>query len=214
MPFPEISIKHLFPTPLVVGVLAPDVSADINKQLAAIVLKKAEESKGVYVSNYGGWQSDDRLLEWGGSPVETVLAHLRDLLADITMIREGNEFRRAKIDWRIIGWANINRKGNSNVPHVHPGAYWSAVYYVQVEESDPKNPKGGELELLDPRGALPIFYCPTLRFGIKDYTSAGMSELHAPKAGQCVVFPSWLTHAVRPYIGDGTRISLAFNFAV
>ena len=27
-------------------------------------------------------------------------------------------------------WANINRKGEGNAFHSHPGAFWSGVYYV------------------------------------------------------------------------------------
>ena len=35
-----------------------------------------------------------------------------------------------------------------------------------------------------------------------------------PRAGMMVLFPSWLQHAVRPYRGTQTRISIAFNMSV
>ena len=44
--------------------------------------------------------------------------------------------------------------------------------------------------------------------------STGVSELIRPEAGAMIVFPAWISHAVRPYHGDGTRISIAFNLSV
>jgi uncharacterized protein (TIGR02466 family) len=190
----------------------PEVAAHINAQLVAMLLKKAETTKTVSVSNVGGWQSDAKLPEWGGEPVQTILTALKELIAQVTLYKEGTEFKRVNVDWKINGWANINRKGDLNVVHTHPGAYWSAVYYVQVDDSPQDT--GGDLELMDPRGDLPSIYCPLVRFGIQGYVTAGGSEIHKPKAGECILFPSWLSHAVRPYIGDATRISLAFNFSV
>ena len=32
-----------------------------------------------------------------------------------------------------------------------------------------------------------------------------------PQPGLLLMFPSWLSHAVRPYRGDGVRISIAIN---
>jgi uncharacterized protein (TIGR02466 family) len=57
-------------------------------------------------------------------------------------------------------------------------------------------------------------YAPQLAFAVPGGQSAGASELIYPKSGQFVLFPSWLQHAVRPYRGERTRISVAFNFGV
>jgi uncharacterized protein (TIGR02466 family) len=216
MAFANTSIKHLFPTPFVISSFAPDVGAELNRELIPFLLKKSETSTGVHASNAGGWQSDAQLPEWGGKPVETILTALKDLIAQVTLYQEGQSFKRGAIDWKINGWANINRKGDANLMHTHPGAYWSAVYYVLTgdEDSTTQQSTGGELELLDPRGPMPMIYCPLLRFGIDNYMTAGGSELHKPKAGQCILFPSWLQHGVKPYTGDKIRISLAFNFSV
>jgi len=211
MTFTTIDLNPLFSTPFVRASLDNAASIDLNRQLTEIILKKAHESRGVFISNSQGWQSDDRLIEWGGQPVQIILDALRELVNQITMCVAGEQYRRVALDWRINGWANINREGNSNVPHVHPGAYWSAVYYVSTNAV---NGKGGELELFDPRGAVPVMYRPWLCIGMQDYASAGTSRFHTPKAGQCVIFPSWVKHAVRPFVGEGIRISLAFNFAI
>jgi uncharacterized protein (TIGR02466 family) len=213
MPFSDTSVKNLFATPLIVASMPQEEGDDLNLQIREIVLNQCLQNAGVKISNHGGWQSDDRIIEWGGAPVTKLLDAITDVLAQITLRQENGQIERVSVEWRVNGWANINHKGDANVIHCHPGAFWSAVYYVQVEEEG-STPTGGNLELFDPRGIMPIMYCPVLRMGIKGYVSAGTSELHKPKTGQMVIFPSWLSHAVTPYSGDGARISLAFNFSV
>lgn len=207
-----LAIKHLFSTPLVTAELPPEVAAEINPVLRAMILERAKTYPSAEASNDGGWQSDAALPDWGGEPVKLILNSMRTVLKRTTLYVEGTDVRRGDIDWKINGWANVVRKGHANVPHVHPGAYWSAVYYVSVDTDEQST--GGELKLFDPRGSLPRMYAPVLRMGIQGYTTAGNAELHKPKAGQVVIFPSWLSHAVLPFKGDGERISLAFNFSV
>ena len=43
-------------------------------------------------------------------------------------------------------WANINMRYSHNRNHVHPGALWSGVYYIQT----PKD--SGRIWFTDPRG--------------------------------------------------------------
>lgn len=211
--FSTIQSRDLFPTPFIIAQLPQEDFGAINLALEQRILEKEMQDSGVTISNRGGWQSDAKLLEWGGEPIKRLVDAIADLLNQITLVLDNNSYTRAAIKWRVNGWANINRKGHQNVAHTHPGAYWSVVYYVKVP--DPSHGMvGGELELLDPRGCLPLMYCPSLRFGVKGTTSAGTSELHQPNAGQCIIFPSWLSHAVSPYIGEDTRISIALNFSV
>ena len=42
------------------------------------------------------------------------------------------ESRRKMFDYRF--WININSKGGSNVPHTHPGAKYSGVFYIKVPQ--------------------------------------------------------------------------------
>jgi hypothetical protein len=54
-------------------------------------------------------------------------------------------------------------------------------------------------------------YSPTLRF-----KGAGPEQVFRlqPKSGTIVMFPSWLTHSVEPWDGEGERISIAFNIMI
>ena len=214
MAFAKIDIKPIFATPFVKASFDPAKSETLNQELSELIMRKATEERGVSISNSRGWQSDDKLLEWGGQPVTTLLDALRVFLNQITMCADGKEFKRIPIDWRINGWANINHEGDANVPHVHPGAYWSIVYYVATPKGGGEKGEKGELELFDPRGMMPLLLAPHLSFAIDQYQHAGSSQFYEPKEGQCIIFPSWLRHGVRPFREKGTRISLAFNFSV
>ena len=75
-------------------------------------------------------------------------------------------------------------------------------------------PLGGEFEMQDPRGVLPAFYAPRLKYWIPGCLSAGGQDFFEPRTGTLALFPAWLVHAVRPYGGAGQRISIAFNLSV
>jgi uncharacterized protein (TIGR02466 family) len=118
--------------------------------------------------------------------------------------------KAVRVNWKTNAWANINRRNHGNEFHTHPGAYWSGTYYVDDGGLGEDASLGGEFEMQDPRG----MYAPLLGFAVPGGQSAGASELIRPHAGQLVLFPSWLPHAVRPYRGDRERISVAFNFGL
>jgi uncharacterized protein (TIGR02466 family) len=111
-------------------------------------------------------------------------------------------------------WANVSQAGASNQFHTHPGAFWSAVYYVDdgYEGSDDVS-LGGELLLLDPRMPMIRMAAPDLRFRRPGQQPDDQEKWFRPKSGMIVIFPAWLSHAVRPYNGTGSRISIAINLS-
>jgi len=52
---------------------------------------------------------------------------------------------------------------------------------------------------------------PDLAIAMPGGQSIGASEMLRPRPGLMLIFPSWLSHGVRPYRGDGVRISVAMN---
>jgi uncharacterized protein (TIGR02466 family) len=213
MTFSNLETRQLFPTPLFIATLPTDTSTRIHQALVPVLRTKAATEPTANITNIGGWQSDTRIMEWGGEPVHTIVNAMRDIINQATLDLHAKDTTTA-IEWKTYGWANINRKGHLNTAHTHPGSYWSASYYVQTDDIEKDSSLGGEFQILDPRGTLPITYRPQLRIGVEGFLSCGGHELIKPKAGQCLIFPSWLPHAVMPYMGDGERISLAFNFSV
>ena len=82
--------------------------------------------------------------------------------------------------------------------HNHPGAVWSAVYYVASGDPYPDQPGNGNFEFMDPRPG----------------NLHGGKEIIRPEPGLLMIFPAWLNHYVNAYHGDGERISIAWNMTV
>ena len=201
-------IRSLFPTPVLRAPVHQPKA--FNDALERIILDRAASQSGVALSNAGGWQSNDDFLSWSGAPGAQLVDLVRRLADSVTGMATADGFARGGPAWKINARANINRAGDINHIHHHPGAFWSAVYWVSMDETA----GGGELELCDPRGVLPTMYAPQLSFGLPGCLSAGGSDFIPPRAGVMLMFPAWLRHAVRPHASDQPRISVAFNLCV
>jgi len=205
----KAEIRSYFATPVILATL-PDAEA-VNAELRRVILERERRDAGVRHSNLGGWQSSWDLEAWGGAPARRLLDAARELATRLTSDRAGNQVR---INWKTNAWANVNRRGHGNEYHTHPGAYWSGTYYVDDGGIAADHALGGAFEIQDPRGVAPAMYAPLLGFAVPGGQSAGASELIFPQSGQFILFPSWLQHGVRPYLGEQARISVAFNFSL
>jgi uncharacterized protein (TIGR02466 family) len=139
---------------------------------------------------------------------EPVVTEFRDLM-EIHVRSFLNHFRpeggKKRDRFRLRGWINVNRAGDFNVLHCHPGCFLSAVYYVKV----PPDMKGGEIVFRDPRGpAVAMYETPGIDL---PWVSSGMGIPFAPATGELFIFPAWLEHRVERFEGTGERISIAFN---
>lgn len=202
----EVSLRGVFATPVVECPL-PGAGAR-NAALRGAILAREGGHPGTEHSNLGGWQSGWDLAEWGGDAARDVIAAARDIAGRLTCDRAG---RPVRVEWLVNAWANVNRAGHANEFHTHPGAYWSATYYVDDGGAGADPSLGGEFEIQDPRGVAPAMLAPALSFAMPGGQSVGASELVRPRAGLLLMFPSWLSHGVRPYRGDGVRVSVALN---
>lgn len=203
---PQVQLRGLFPTPIALFEL-PDAER-INAALEERIFARESEVASVRRSNWGGWQSPDDFPQWCGPEGQQVLAAAQGLAGQLTSDRSG---RRLNAKWRMNAWANVNRHGQGNEFHTHPGAFWSATYYVRDGGVADDPSLGGEFEIQDPRGVAPAMLAPLIAFATPGGQSVGASELVRPRAGLMVLFPSWLSHGVRPYAGSDVRISIALN---
>lgn len=100
-------------------------------------------------------------------------------------------------------WCHITKPGGYHDMHIHPNSSWSAIYYVNIGDSD-----------VTKRSGVNRFYSPW-NVAYTDIGSRYISEASSidipPQDGSMVVFPSWLPHAATPYLGTAPRIVLAFN---
>lgn len=207
-PTTQIEVRALFATPIAIA--AVPGAEQLNSALRATILAHAESHPSTEHSNLGGWQSTWDLDTWGGDEAKTILAFARQFANKLTSDRHG---KQAPQNWRMNAWANVNRQSHGNEFHFHPGCVWSAVYYVD-DGGIAENPAlGGQLEFQDPRGVAPAMFRPDLVPAVPGGISFGASEVVSPVAGTMVLFPSWVSHAVRPYSGHDVRISIAINLS-
>lgn len=196
------SIQPLFSTWLY---QCRDGPRQLDPELAALARRlMADPAAAAARSNRGGWHSADDLFRRD----EPVVGRFRELMEQHV---QGflNHFRpperRRRDRFRLAGWLNVNRAGDSNVLHCHPGAFVSAVYYVEV----PPAMQGGEIVFRDPRGPAPAMYeTPSIEL---PWVGTGMGLPIVPASGLLLIFPAWLEHRVEPFAGPGERISVAFN---
>jgi uncharacterized protein (TIGR02466 family) len=155
-------------------------------------------------TNYGGWHYafDFFKLE------EPVVAEFRDQMeqhVEAFLNHFRPEGRKKKDRFRLEGWINVNRRGDHNILHCHPGCFLSATYYVKI----PPDMKGGEIVFRDPRGPVVAMYeTPGIDL---PWVGTGTGIPFSPGMGHLLLFPSWLEHRVEPFEGMAERISIAFN---
>ena len=101
-------------------------------------------------------------------------------------------------------WVNVMTSGVVHSLHLHPTSFISGTYYVEV-------PKGaGALKFEDPRLSRHMAAPPRRR----DAPVRFRPFVSMPaKAGELVLFESWLRHEVPPARFSGERISISFNYA-
>jgi uncharacterized protein (TIGR02466 family) len=92
-------------------------------------------------------------------------------------------------------WVNVMPAGVVHSLHLHPTSFISGTYYVEV-------PKGaGALKIEDPRLSRMMAAPPRA------------AHVNVPaRAGDVVLFESWLRHEVPPARYSGERISVSFNY--
>lgn len=96
-------------------------------------------------------------------------------------------------------WCVVLESGGHQIPHIHPDAWLSGVYYPQV----PEPIRTGQ----GPAG--------WLEFGSADRPFPSRLEPRVvrvrPVEGLLVMFPSYFYHRTLPFQAEGTRISVAFD---
>lgn len=193
-----------FPTPIFRHVWPRAETAAVNEGLKAAILARREQEGGTSLSNVGGWQSDPDFLDWPVPELESLRRWIDQGFGAI-MGRE-LETTEFKSRYAVVGWANINEYGDYNRTHIHSNNHWSGVYYVDIGKPDQSVGPNGAIEFLDPRPAVGVFEFPGI-------TATGTWTL-LPESGLMLMFPSWLRHAVLPYYGESSRITVAFNIRV
>ena len=166
----------------------------------------SQRDAGARVSNVGGWQSvPDLLME--DATLSPLVAAVREAVIEYLAATLGAAAASSVLDVRLTGWANVNRRGDSNAMHEHLDQDWAISGVMWLDD-------GGDatcaLRFADPR---PLRTAADGDDSDGDDDEDGVAAAK-PLAGQVVVFPAWLRHWVPAHCGDGARVSVAFNAAV
>ncbi len=100
-------------------------------------------------------------------------------------------------------WVNVLRPGGHHSGHIHPHSIISGTLYVRVP------PQAGALKLEDPR--LASMMAAPLRSPDAPEELQPFIYVH-PKAGQLLMWESWLRHEVVTCDAKSDRISISFNY--
>jgi hypothetical protein len=145
------------------------------------ILEHARRHPGTELTNIGGWHSQPGTLEFCGSAGRRLICHMDEMVKEATL-RLYAEFSRPppRVNWILCAWANINRRGDFNQIHTHPGATWSGVYYVDHGEATP-DAEGTAIHLYDPCPPCTDIFFPELSTSNVQFS---------PKPGLMILFPS------------------------
>jgi uncharacterized protein (TIGR02466 family) len=199
-------LKLLWATPILIRQFAQ--VDELNQGLERVILDLQQRDPGVQRSHYGGWQSGGNLFtlrstEPSIEPSEIDRLHelCVQAVADCVWELSRGQVQRVNVD--LTGWANVIATGGYHTFHNHPSSHFSGVYYVRTGGPEPEGTKSGMICFYEPRAGSSMAFAGHLGFG-EDFEVA-------PRDGTLILFPSFLGHAVHPFLGAGSRISVAFN---
>jgi uncharacterized protein (TIGR02466 family) len=130
----------------------------------------------------------------------------------LQMIGALNGYDSATIARLLIyndAWFHVTRRGGFFGLHNHPNASWSGVYCVDPGQHDVDKPESGMLSFVSP-AVMSSMHMDAATLNLRDPFAPNIRAVRL-EAGQLVVFPSWILHDVKPFQGEGTRITVAFN---
>lgn len=175
--------------------------ADFNAQLAALLradpsLLSSPLSKATRGGRQTGELDPDasRVL---GAFREALNAELRSVIAQLNQDGFAHHpvMAWASDRWTLRIWGTLLTRGGHQLPHLHPLAWLSGVYYVEVPADLGDD---GALEFGEP----PPRVVPRVEPERRRISAS---------PGRLVVFPSWFWHRTLPFSQAGERISLAFD---
>ena len=193
-------LYKLFPSPVFHYSL--EDKKEFNIELKNYILNlKEKNKKGVKKSNQGGWHSpmfdilNDKLVK------KFTIIFQNYVKESVEEIGWNYDSNRVKIE---AMWSIINKKGDFNIQHNHPNAYFSAAYYVKcpVNSGNINFHEGSEAKLIR-------------HPNIKKFTEmSAMKTSLEPKEGDLFVFPAYFYHDVGENLSNEDRIVISFNLDI
>jgi len=209
-----MNIMPVFASPIIDTAL-PNPEG-LNEELARLLVAweqdptRKRRSAPTQVMKVAVYESDFMLFDNPDAPIQTLA---RFCLMNVGyVVQQLNNYTADEMkDLRLFShsWYHLTRHGGYTAQHNHPMASWSGVYCVDPGESVLDKPNNGALRFLDMRSTAGMYLDP----GNSQWREPfGFGEMAFNlRAGQLLLFPSYLVHEVAPYYGQRPRITVAFN---
>ena len=209
-----IEVTPFFAVPF--GFARLENCAALNRELRELFLQRAAQGsrhanpRPLTQRNSQVFESEFQIFRWP----EPCVQQLKEFCWShmLQMIGALNGYDSATIARLLIyndAWFHVTRRGGFFALHNHPNASWSGVYCVDPGQHDADKPESGALSFVSP-AVISSMYMDAATANLRDPFAP---NVRAPRLepGQLVVFPSWILHDVKPFQGEGTRITVAFN---
>jgi uncharacterized protein (TIGR02466 family) len=159
-------------------------------------LKALQSNNDIVKSNKGGWHSEDLLNNDEFKPlVEIIEEQSNEVWVDFHPNKNG-KFKINSI------WAIINKPGDYNASHIHPGGVISGSIYIKSDDDS------GSIQFDDPNMEKKMFESLyTDNDGFHTYRTVE----YKPKNGRLLFFPSYIRHSVDENKSKEDRAVIAFN---
>ena len=160
--------------------------------------------------NAGVFESDFNLFRANDPAVQELKAFCWNQLLSLIAMLNGYDLPMInRLNIYNDCWFHVTRRGGFFGLHNHPNASWSGVYCVDPGKHDPGKPDSGLVTFVNPM-ITSAMYKDAANANLQLPFSSQIASISL-EAGQLVMFPSWLLHDVKPFEGEGERITIAFN---
>jgi uncharacterized protein (TIGR02466 family) len=191
-------------------------AAALNAELRELFIARATEGaryanpRPLTQRNPQLFESNFDLFRWPEPCIQRLKEYCwRNLMQ---VIRELNRYDQAMMSRLLIyndAWYHVTRRGGFFALHNHPMAAWSGVYCVSAGQPDADKPDSGLLSFLNP-SVIGSMYLDASTTNIQGVYSTHIRNIRL-EPGQLIIFPSWLLHDVKPFEGEGERLTVSFN---
>lgn len=209
-----VQVQPFFAVPF--GFAQLENCAALNAELRALFLQRAAEGskyanpRPLTQRNGQVFESEFQLFRAPDPAVQKLKEYCWSNL--LSLIAELNRYDEQTMRRLLIysdSWFHVTRRGGFFGLHNHPNASWSGVYCVSPGRHDPDKADSGLLSFVNP-ATMGAMHTDAANANVRGSFGTGIRHVKF-EAGQLVLFPSWILHDVKPFEGEGERITVAFN---